>query len=70
MDQNFNPTFVDKIPNDIPSARACAISLMHLVEEKQRSTKASGNRFLVSDFLLRNLWCRQILPEFVNEVND
>ncbi len=54
-----------------PTARECALLLLHLMSDKERESDKAVTRFRVSELSLKRLWGRRrILPEFAEEVAD
>jgi hypothetical protein len=54
-----------------PTARECALLLLHLISTKKEESGKAVTRLRVSELSLKRLWGRRrILPEFAEEVAD
>lgn len=55
----------------MPSARECALLLLHLIEIKEAAAKREFARIRVYEVSLRRLWCRQqVTPDLIRDVNE
>jgi hypothetical protein len=54
-----------------PTARECALLLLHVIRTKEEESRKEISRTRFTDTTLRRLWCRGFLkPEHLQEVNE